>query len=363
MLHICITFDYELFLGKNNGTAKEVLFDPTDKLIRMLNEEGVSATFFADTCSITQHQRYGIGEYVRNFSEQIQTMYKMDQDVQLHIHSHWLESEYKNEEWIFDSKSYRLQSFGFDESVEENVYSIIRSGREYLESTIQKVAPEYRCIAYRAGGFTLQPHQELIKALYKEGIRIDSSIAPMLSSGGANSYEYTHVIQNVNWNISSDNEWWIDSNNTEALYEIPVATENKNPFCFLLKRIFCPQSIKLNLGTKRGSYINAGNVDSRKKVSVINYISCYNALSLDAYKAEFLYKQLIRYYKKHHCNEKDATIAIIGHPKLVIPEYINNLQSFIQMIKKDNRFQFCNIGEVYNWLVMEKKVNGNSKKI
>ena len=52
MLNICITFDYELFLGKNNAPYKEILFTPTDNLIRTLSEKGVSGTFFADVCSV-----------------------------------------------------------------------------------------------------------------------------------------------------------------------------------------------------------------------------------------------------------------------------------------------------------------------
>lgn len=34
MLNICITFDYELFLEKNNAPYKEILFAPTDNLIK-----------------------------------------------------------------------------------------------------------------------------------------------------------------------------------------------------------------------------------------------------------------------------------------------------------------------------------------
>ena len=44
MLNVCITFDYELFLGKNNASYQEILFQPTDRLIELLSRKGVSGT-------------------------------------------------------------------------------------------------------------------------------------------------------------------------------------------------------------------------------------------------------------------------------------------------------------------------------
>ena len=68
MLNVCITFDYELFLGKNNAPYKEILFAPTDNLIRTLSEKGVSGTFFADVCSVDAHHRLGNEKYCEDFT-------------------------------------------------------------------------------------------------------------------------------------------------------------------------------------------------------------------------------------------------------------------------------------------------------
>jgi len=349
MLTVCITFDYELFFGKNYGTDKEVLFDPTAMLIDMLAEEGVSATFFADTCSITQNQKLERMEYVKGFTEQISEMCKKGQDVQLHIHSHWLKSQFRDGEWVFDGSSYRLQSFGFDRTKVENVYDIIKEGKMYLESTLSAIDPTYQCIAYRAGGFAIQPHQELVGALAANGILIDSSVAPMLSAGGANSYDFTQAPQQVNWSISSEGRWNEDLPDRKlSLFEIPVATENKNPISFLMRRLLLPQSIKLSLGSKRGTYINIDNSAPPRKVSIWNYISCYNALSMDAYQAEHLYRQLKRFYEKRCRRNSNYAIALIGHPKLVTKEYVDNLRRLIHLIKKDHNMEIANIVQAYH---------------
>ena len=96
MLNICITFDYELFLGKNNAPYKEILFAPTDNLIRTLSEKGVSGTFFADVCSVDAHHRLGNEKYCEDFTLQLQRMVLNNQDVQLHLHPSWLYAEKKD---------------------------------------------------------------------------------------------------------------------------------------------------------------------------------------------------------------------------------------------------------------------------
>lgn len=353
MLRVCITFDYELFFGENYGSARDVLFDPTDKLILALSEKGVTATFFADTCSVVQHKKFGQLEYVVDFTNQICRMISNGQDVQLHIHPHWLQSEYKDNKWEYNNETYRLHSFGFDKSKEQNVYSIIKEGKDYLENTIKSNKADYQCVAFRAGGFALQPHACLVEALYENGIYIDSSVAPMLFSEGVNSYDYLQKPELVNWYISSKKDWWINSDDKKAVFEIPVATENKNPFMFLLRRLLNPNSIKLSLGVKRGTYMNevTGN---NKKISYLQYITCYNAVSMDAYCADHIYRQLKRFYKKHKCHRKDAIVAIIGHPKLVTNDYIDNMKKLIMLIKNDHRFTLTSIPEIYKQLAEDR---------
>lgn len=351
MLNICLTFDYELFLGKNFGTEEEILFAPTEQILKLLKSEKVSATFFVDICSVIQNEKLGRESYVNAFREQIQKMYREGQDVQLHIHPNWLRSLYKEKEWIFDQESYRLHFFGFDRNGDESAFAIINNSIHYLNNILCEVDKQYQCIAYRAGGFAIQPHKELVKALYDCGIRVDSSIAPhLVSKSNTNFYDYTHKTEQTNWYLSSEHEWWENSEKSRnSLYEIPIATENKNPISFLITRTISPEKIKLHLGRKKGAYINEDSSKGRKnqKVSYWKYLSGYHALSLDAYSADFLYKQLCRYYKKNRCEARDVTAALIGHPKLVTDIYIENMKRLIQMIKSDTRFNLCNINEVY----------------
>lgn len=349
MMYLSLTFDYEIFFGDNFGTYDEVLFSPTYKLIDMLETKNVSATFFADVCSIPIAKKYNQISYVNGFTKQLQYMKQHGQDIQLHIHSHWLNSEYRNGQWFFSSKGYRLHDFG------NNIDTIIHEGVSYLNDTISAIDSNYKCVAYRAGGFCIQPHEVIVKKLYDNGIRVDSSIAPQLfAKSDAHYYDYRHRLENVNWCVSDAANWWQNCNEGKHLLEIPIATIDKPVLSFAFKRFFSPNSIKLNLGPKRGSYIKTTKIKANRFKSYYEYLTGYNTISMDAYSAKQLYSQTERFYKKNKCDNQ--VIAIIGHPKLVNEKYIDNLSAYIDTIKKDKRFELISIYDAY---CMKEKIHEN----
>ena len=357
MMYLSLTFDYELFFGENNGSYDDVLFKPTYELINTLEENNISATFFADVCSIPVARKYNQNDYVNGFERQICYMNEHGQDIQLHLHPHWFYSKWENGKWLFSSKGYRLHEFQKDNRID----TIISEGIRYLNDTIGEVDLKYSCIAFRAGGFSLQPHGIIVNALYDNGIRIDSSIAPQLfSESEANHYNYRHSLNKVNWKLSEKREWWEDSQTGKCLYEIPIATIDKSPLSFGLRRVFKPKSIKLDLGVRRGSYIAINQPKHSRVSTVYNYIKGYNAISMDAYSAEYLYSQTQRLYKKMNRDCGDQVVAIIGHPKLVNEAYINNLCRYVELIKNDSSFDFISIYDAY--LMWEKK-DGITKTI
>ncbi len=342
MTYLCITFDYELFFGENYGTYDEVLFDPTYKLIDTLEEKGVCATFFADVCSIPIAKKYDQYSYVEGFEKQLKYMIEHGQDVQLHLHPHWYYSKCENGNWSFSNKGYRIHEFIKDGMIN----SIVSDGVNYLNDLLKPIRSEYKCIAYRAGGFSLQPHEELIKILYQNGIRVDSSVAPNLySDNGSQKYDYRHKLDAVNWFISPERKWWEEGNSRSGLLEIPIAVIDKNPILFTFKRIFAPRSIKLSLGLKRGTYISESGDNRTTLLSLYKYFTGYNAVSLDAYSADYLYSQLKRLGNAINAN---AALAIIGHPKLSNQVYVSNLGHLIDKIKQDEHYNLTSVVEYYN---------------
>lgn len=334
MIKLCFTFDYELFFGENNSSYKEVLFDYTYNLIDSLERMGITATFFADVCSIPIAKKYNQNDYVEGFKKQICYMVEHGQDVQLHLHPHWFNATMIGKKWKFVDKGYRLHDYLESGFAKE----IVDEGIAFLNNTLQPVKRDYVCNAFRAGGFSLQPHNEIVGLLYDKGICVDSSIAPYLyTEDSVQCYDYRHKIKCMNWHISEQAQWWEDCHDGKNVYEIPVATINKSIIPFLLKRIIAPNSIKLDLGEKRGTYISLTHSSKSKVKACIRYLMGYNAVSLDAYTAEYLYSQLRR-MSKRKCYENQI-VAIIGHPKLVTNKYLANMEALVEMIKNDSRFK------------------------
>lgn len=296
MMYISITFDYELFFGDNNGTYDEVLFQPTYALIDALEKKGVSATFFADVCSVPVAEKYHQDAYIEGFQKQLQYMKQHGQDVQLHLHPHWYHAVWTGKQWNFSNQGYRLHEFEKKGAVNQ----IISDGIQYLKNTLLPVDEDYECIAYRAGGFSIQPHERIVAALYDNGIRVDSSVAPQLyTKSEANFYDYRHKLETMNWHISDTADWWKDNRNGKNLIEIPVATIDKSPISFVLRRAFVSDTVKLSLGPKRGSYITIRSQPEGRIRSYYKYVKGYNAISMDAYAAEYLYMQTKRLYAKN----------------------------------------------------------------
>ena len=173
-------------------------------------------------------------------------------------------------------------------------------------------------------------------------------------------YKLSYQTATSQWRPDADRYPIVSSNAGKyKLYEVPIGTENNNILKFVAKRLFDKNSIKLSLEEKRGSYINeTDSAGISRFFSVLKYLCGYHALSMDAYRAEYLYSQLKRFYKKHAGKEMvdEGYICLIGHPKLVTKEYIDNLKKLMGLLKGDEDFKVVNIFDVYQTIKKECKL-------
>lgn len=349
MLYVAITFDYELFFGKNFVEPKEVLFQPTEEIFSILEKEQVSATFFADVCSVFRHKDYGLFQYTNEFEKQIQQLHSSGQDIQLHIHPHWYKSEYRDGEWDFNKKYYRIHHYGLEENSEGE--KIILNSADYLNELVQKVDPQYKCIAYRAGGYCIQPHASVVRALQKKGILIDSSVSLMMENREDldTYYAFTDLPDALNWYLSPSRELTdaqSEAENGNLMYEVPIGFYRRN----MVDRI---RTIKTGFGIKKDKpkgyaiEILRANVSSTTLKKILSYNQTIFQLSLDSLSAEILMIALNRLYNQYKLKNEDGFIAILGHPKTFSGDSFANLQRFITFVKQNgNRYQFVNFHEI-----------------
>ena len=346
MLNVALTFDYELFFGENFGSSDEILFGPTNKLLDVLDKYNAKATFFADVLSVYMHEKYGLHDYCEKFIQQIKDMVSRGHDVQLHIHSNWLKSEYRDGKWVFDIDSYRIHSFGFDVDCEMSAPNIIKWGKAFLENKLKPINPSYRCIAYRAGGYSIQPHQKLFQCLLENGIFVDSSVAIGQKSDGVNKYDFSKCPEKSGW--------WVDINGSleqlsatsnESVYEVPIYYYKNS----LLRRILaskCEQ--RLRLSEVRGTFIGTKSTklafEKKSKLKLLfEYGKIKSLLSVDSLPYQAVLKAVDKCVRG---SGNKGTIAIIGHPKLIDGVWLDNFEKIIVSLSNKRKVKLAIMGEI-----------------
>jgi len=337
VINIMVTADYELFLGRNFLSNDDVLFTPTQQMIEVCDELDVPITFFADICSVWAHQKFSLDDYISKFENQLIDANKKGHDVQLHLHPHWMYSNHKNNEWQVSTDRMYLYELGFG-SGDDEAPALIKRGVEYLQALLKKHNPDYSCLAFRAAGLALQPGEsDLIKALYNNGIKIDSSIAKGLKFKlDTVEVDYSRTPELANWFISP--ETGIEQPAKAGVMEIPIGTFRSD----LLTRIgfLCRRLRQVNL--RRGAGISRSTRQTRwsnlKTMLAYNlryiYTNPFFSFSCDTkgYNLKMLISGFNDYVNQNR-DQQQLFVSMINHPKLLFPPQLELLKSLISNLK------------------------------
>lgn len=350
MLKILIGFDYELFLGENYADHREILIDTTSQILDLLKKNNVSATLFADVCCALQYKKYGQVDFVHDFEDQLVFAQKNGFDVQLHIHSNWLNSSFDGQKWEISPKGYRVHEFGF---TNDGVEKIIKNGIDYLNGVLLAHDPDYKCIAYRAGGYSIQPHSKLVKILRDNGIVIDSSVCRhQYIKSNANNYDFRALPPKMNWWLTPNQNFTYEGQPSEGgVFEVPLCSDRGS----LLKRIILgKEKMVLPYVEPKGSYVKLDipqkSNPSRFQV-LLNYNKNFSLVSFDSMAPERIFSTMKKIEKKYDTKHNDVYISIIGHPKLCNKYVLDGMRQFVEKVKRyNNRFEFITFRQLYNEL-------------
>lgn len=343
MLKICLSFDYELFLGDNDASYEDILFSPTRDLQYMLNEEDVSGTFFVDVCSAIAHSRLGLTEYSDAMSRQVKSLCEDGHDIQLHIHPSWYKAEFVNGRLVPSHLGYRLHEF-------DTFEDIIREGVDYLNNNLREINKDYKCVAFRAGGFAVQPEREIFQSLAKCGITIDSSIVPHMKNDLVNGFDFSNVPTSLNWWIDPElglNHMAQSTNN--CLYEVPVATLRP---CLLKYLGLSREQMSLPPSHLKGKYVSNPNEKFRKSNKIIQIyrrLFDYRYISLDTRYYARVVEDMDYIYKKYDLEQNDGYVCLICHPKLADNYRVENIRSLVKELKKQpEHFTIVTMNDIHN---------------
>lgn len=348
MLNILLTYDYELFFNDCDYPEKDVLIDTTNEIADMLGSCHSSATFFVDMGAVLRYEELNLYEFPVMVEQQINTLLTKMHDIQLHIHPIWFGSERRDNKWIFDNQFYRLHSFIEDK--EWNMKRIIVESKKRLEEMVKDNHPEHNVIAFRAGGFCIQPEKEILKELSCAGIKVDLSVCKdMYLDSKAQFFDFRDVPDKVNWRIDYKMGLGKDAGEKGSIFEIPVGTYGCVPGKWLLTH----GMPKLNYPPCKGKHtpveeaVKSGCLQKMKKRVCAAFTQPVQFTN-DILHANALLQIVQKYLKKYDCKENDYYIALIGHPKFSSKECCENTRQFIEMVYLSNwPVKFITVSEAY----------------
>lgn len=338
MLTICPTVDYEIFLGRNLLPAERVLFEPTRRLLEVWAEFDVRATVFPDVCSVWRHRELGLDDYADTFEAQVRQAHASGHDVQLHLHPEWLRAERSGDGWRFREGTLALHDLGFSATDPGGAPAVIRRGREYLEALLQPADPTYRCIAFRAGGWILQPEGPLVHALLAEGVRVDATVIPGMRLARTDYLvDFRRAPDAPTWFIDPDVGLERDSGRAGDLLEIPIASyRGRFPaWQHVVNQRRLRRRARASNEPARGYPITrrmASGGAARRIAAKVRKIQVPRVLDA-ADTHESMLTTLVSYLRRHDCRSHDVAVCMNGHSKDTYDYHLDELRRFFATVR------------------------------
>lgn len=335
-------------MGENYESEEEVLIKPTYLLCEMLKDEGVSATFFADVLCPIRYRELHQFDFPEMFDNQLCEMSRYGHDVQLHVHPHWLKATEVGRFVKFDRTFYRIHNWQNDNGEKASIKQIIHQGKEYLERVMHFVDNDYKCIAFRAGGYCLQPECLLAPILSDEGILIDSSVCRGFSyDGDGMYYNYSDMPKVYNSFFSKDvglcDALTIRPTAERGIFEVPCWGFKAFPQRIIASK----KNKKISDAKPKGSGMS---ITPSKPLGfwerVHSVFSAYNMLTFDFYNAESMVYMIKSIAERRDCQNKDVYISIISHPKIQSLDHISNMRSALTQIKMIPNIRLLNMRQI-----------------
>lgn len=324
-----LTFDYELPLGGVAQSYKHSLFEPTNRLLDLAQELKVPLVFFADIICATRFKEWDKEGFYNPFVSQLHQALGSGHDVQLHLHPHWLLTKWENGSFL-PSEKFTLGSF-VHEPYPFNIEGIIDNSCKELKLICREVLPNYNCTAYRAGGYALQPHTEIIlKTLKNNGILYDSSISRgYFFKSDVSLVDYRKLPDKANWFLSETGDFSKEA--SDGILEIPIASKPKNLFEL-------PTRLKLHAYKSREVENRGRPIHSYKKIPLKDTMKQWFAsrmLTVDNHTYSLSYlMDILNYHIKKHKNHETVLCSLIGHPKAMGDYALELLKDFVIKIRE-----------------------------
>jgi len=168
MIECIFTIDYEIY-GNGEGSLRELVYEPAQKLIAVFNRWNARFVSFVEAAEFQMIEKAGTDSGINLVKEQIQEFHKEGFEIGLHLHPQWYNARYERGKWILDYSEYNLCTLSRD-----RIDTLVQRAMDYLREILGR--PDFTPISFRAGNWLFQPTKDAAAVLARKGIRLDSSV-------------------------------------------------------------------------------------------------------------------------------------------------------------------------------------------
>ncbi len=344
MIYVLYSADYELFLGENFLPEKDVLITPTDRLLQTCEAIGIPMTLFCDVISVWRYREQGMTAFPDLVDAQLCDAIRRGHDVQAHIHPHWSFATQKGKQWTSPLDQFLLGKLGADpQECQRIARDYLEKAAAYFHTLLSPVDPSYRCIAYRAGNYGVQPRdREVFGALEDAGYLIDSSIVPdLVMQNKVNEIDFRNLPQAANYYLGRAGG--LSQAVASGLFEIPIPStpQSKIELGRILAHKLREQALirlgKVKAVPQRGTSIQVASVEQSKAARVLGKLksrlgAAINWLELSTDDAAMM--RITRAYLQRVKTDKDIYFSFSCHPKVLDERHFSALEKYHTRLRK-----------------------------
>ena len=299
---IILSFDYELFFGIKSGTVQKTLIEPTNLLLDCMDSVGAKGNFFIDYLMFERLEQLD-DERAKSdlclIKDQVKDMVRRGHRIELHLHPHWIDAKYNGDgTWDYTNYThYSLYSLS-----KEEVARQFKDGVTYLTNLAREVDPNYKIVAFRAGGWTIQPFDVVKECFRENGIVIDSSVM----RGACQDNKYSRY----DFRDAPDKECYRFSDNVckedekGEFIEVPITVYTKPVWLRVIDKVLS-KMVSPNVCITDGSHKRYDLPESKKKLKF--YEARRLSFTLSGVNAFIMYSLFIL--------ERKSLVTFIDHPK------------------------------------------------
>lgn len=334
---LILTFDYELFLGKDSGSVDKCLIIPTDKINIVLKKYGIKAIFFVDTTYLKRLTEKSV-EYpqvlndLNKIKKQLSEIANQGHLLFHHFHPHWLDATYDQETNTWDCSNHNR--FALSNLDCNEIESIVSFSDDFLRGLYPKMqVPEY--LGFRAGGLYSQPFHLIAPIFKKFNIKYDFSVLKGASSFGETfSFDYSKIDPTIGLIYPFENSN-IEKVENGFFIEVSLIHFEMNFVQRVFNSVYYRTFSKKNSWKRLGNGASSGNViESNKNNSIISGETF--SIELLNFVKSFYYINYLR---------KNQLMHIISHPKLLSENSIKSFDFFLFLFLKKYSIQ-SNFNEI-----------------